>query len=152
MFTLENFLGYIETEQNCGVQKIVLQDFEKELLAWLAIRSRDDHFQSNYELLMVVLASSSAPKTQKLTVLATASLPANSFVSIPSVLLFPYINLVPTGWEPFPLRYLEKGNEGSGNKIAALTGPMEMMCFLFWYLSYDALQALRFAPHDMHAW
>ena len=35
MFTLENFLGYIETEQNCGVQKIVLQDFEKELLASL---------------------------------------------------------------------------------------------------------------------
>ena len=97
MFTFENFLGYIETEQNCDVQKIVLQDFEKELLALLAIRSRDDHFQSNYELLMVVLASSSAPKTQKLTVLATASLPANSFVSIPSVLLFPYINLVPTG-------------------------------------------------------
>ena len=35
VFTLENFLGYIETEQNCGVQKIVLQDFEKELLASL---------------------------------------------------------------------------------------------------------------------
>lgn len=97
MFTFENFLGYIETEQNCSVQKIMLQDFEKELLALLAFRSRGDHFQSNYELLMVVLASSSAPKTQKLTVLVTASLPANSFVSIPSVLLFPYINLVPTG-------------------------------------------------------
>ena len=65
MFTFENFLGYIETEQNCGVQKIMLQDFEKELLALLAIRSRDDHFQSNRELLTVILTSSSAPKNWK---------------------------------------------------------------------------------------
>ena len=97
MFTLENFLGYIEAEQNCGVQNSCYKTSIKNYLYDLQFAAETILFQSNYELLTVVLASSSAPKTQKLTVLATASLPANSFVSIPSVLLFPYINLVPTG-------------------------------------------------------